>query len=314
MAKIVKPPRLRPGDLIGVVGPASPMKMDLLEAGVRYLEGLGYGVKIGRYVHKQRGYLAGTDTQRARDLNNMFRDSRVRAIFCARGGYGTPRLIPHLDYAAIRRNPKIFVGYSDITALQLAILRHADLATFSGPMVAAEMGKGIDPFTEECFWRLITEPKAFGALNGPDDRNLKTVSRGKVSGRLIGGCLSLIATIVGTPHMPAVRHSIFFVEEIGETIYRLDRYFVQLRETGVFQRIAGFILGQTLEVEPAGDEPSLTMDDLVRDFITPLKIPAILNLEYGHGKVKVTMPIGIRAELEVFPRRRRLAIVEPAVA
>jgi muramoyltetrapeptide carboxypeptidase len=313
VTQVLKPPRLRQGDIIGVIAPASPMKPELLEAGVRYLEGLGYRIKLGRYVFEKHGYLAGTDTQRARDLNGMFRDRRIKAIICARGGYGTPRLLRHVDYDAIRRHPKIFVGYSDLTALQLAIFRHTGLITFSGPMVAAEMGRGIDPFTEENLWRVLSDPRPFGELVPPHGENYQPIRRGRSSGRLLGGCLSLLAPIAGSRHMPRMTGSILFVEDIGEVVYKWDRYFVQLRELGIFEKINGFLLGQTTDCMPAEGDASLTMNDLMRDFIQPLRIPALANLDYGHGRVKHTIPVGVRAELEVTPRSTRVTIVEAAV-
>jgi muramoyltetrapeptide carboxypeptidase len=313
MPKLLKPPRLRPGDLIGVVVPASPMKHDRLENGIRYLENLGYRVKLGKHVHKETGYLAGRDAERADDINQMFRDPKVKAIFCARGGYGTPRLLSRLDYRAIKANPKIFVGYSDITAIQLAMRRHAGLATFSGPMVASEMAKGINPFTEENFWRILTYPEPFGDLARPAEERYHAISHGRASGPLLGGCLSLIASLIGSPHFPGVNRSIFFVEEIGEAPYRIDRFLTQMREAGIFKRISGFVLGQMTDCVPTDDEPSQTIDDLMRDFIKPLKIPALAGLDYGHVDVKYTLPLGVRAELSVGRNKQRLRIVESAV-
>lgn len=313
MPRIIKPTRLRPGEVIGVVAPASPMKPELLEQGVRYLEGLGYRVKLGKFVYRETGYLAGSDRERSRDLNAMFRDRQVRAIICVRGGYGTPRLLHLLDYDAIRNQPKIFVGYSDITALQLAIFRRTGLITFSGPMVAADMGRGIDPFTEAQFWRMITEPVPYGDLQPQQDRPFAAITTGRVRGRLLGGCLSLVATVAGTAFMPAVHKSIFFLEEIGEEIYRIDRYLVHLRELGVFAKIGGFVLGQVLDCEAKNGAPSLRLEDLMQDFIRPLGVPALMNLEYGHAGRKHTMPIGASAELLVSGWQRRLTITEAAV-
>ncbi|MDZ7267363.1 MAG: LD-carboxypeptidase [candidate division KSB1 bacterium] len=313
MPRIIKPARLRPGEVIGVVAPASPMKPELLERGVRYLEGLGYRVKLGRFVQREHGYLAGSDLERSQDLTAMFRDRQVRAIICARGGYGTPRLLHLLDYDVIRRNPKIFVGYSDITALQLAIFRHTGLITFSGPMVAADMGRGLDPFTETQFWRIITEPVPCGDLQPQLERPFAAIRGGHARGRLLGGCLSLLATVAGTAFMPPVKQSIFFLEEIGEEIYRIDRYLVHLRELGVLDRIGGFILGQIIDSEAKNGAPSLGLKDLMQDFIRPLGVPALMNLEYGHGSRKHTLPVGATAELLVNSRQRRVTITEAAV-
>lgn len=313
MPKIIKPPRLRKGDVIGVIAPASPMKPELLEKGVQYLESLGYRIKLGRYVQREHGYLAGTDAERARDLNSMFRDKRVNAIICVRGGYGAPRLLPMIDYAAIRKHPKIFVGYSDITALQLAILRRTGLLTFSGPMVAADMGRGIDPFSEAQFWSMITEPEAYGDLQPQQEKEFAGITNGKISGRLIGGCLSLVATVAGSSFMPSLKNSILFLEEIGEDIYRIDRYLVHLREMGLLRQIGGFVLGQMVDCGSSSGTPSLSLEDLMRDFIRPLRVPALMNLEYGHASRKHTMPIGGRAELIVTARQKRLIITEAVV-
>jgi muramoyltetrapeptide carboxypeptidase len=314
MPKLLKPPRLRPGDLIGIVAPASPMKHDKLDQGIRYLENLGYKVKLGKFVFHEHGYLAGRDRERAADLNKMFRDRRVKAVFCIRGGYGTPRLLPLLDFQAIRANPKIFVGYSDITAIQLAMLRHAGLVTFSGPMVAAEMAKGIEPFTEENFWRILTHPEPVGDLIRPAAGRYEMISSGRATGPLVGGCLSLVACLIGSPHFPNMNGSIFCVEEIGEAPYRIDRMLTQLREAGVLKNIGGFVLGQMTDCVPTDNEPSQTLDDLMRDFIKPLKIPALAGLDYGHVHVKYTLPIGVRAELIARGEQPKLRIVEAAVS
>lgn len=317
MHKLRKPPRLRAGEVIGIVAPASPMKDEYLQKGCEYLERLGYRVKLGHAVNRERGYLAGTDTQRADDLNAMFRDPQVKAIFCARGGYGSPRLLRLLDYQAMARHPKIFVGYSDITSIQLAMLQHAGLVTFSGPMVAAEMGQNrMDAFTEENFWKVLTEPQPLGQLRRPDRKRYHPIQKGKVEGRLIGGCLSLMSPIVGTPHMPEISGSILFVEDIGEEPYRVDRYFVHFRESGLLRQVGGFVVGQMIDCTPAKDDPtpSLTLDQVIKDFIKPLSVPALSGLDYGHGNVKYTMPIGVRAALEVEGRRCRLDILESAVS
>lgn len=315
--KLRKPPRLKPGDVIGIVAPASPMKDEFLQKGCEYLEQRGYRVKLGRAVDKQRGYLAGTDRQRAEDLNRMFLDPKIKAIFCARGGYGSPRLLPLLDYQAIARHPKIFVGYSDITSIQLAMLRHAGLVTFSGPMVAAEMGQNrMDAFTEENFWRILTEPKPLGLLERPSQLRYHPIHQGRVAGQFIGGCLSLIAPLLGTPHMPEAGGSIFFVEDIGEEPYRLDRYLVHFRESGLLNRLGAFVFGQMTDCVPPGDStsPSLSLDEVIKDFIKPLGIPALSGLDYGHDNVKYTMPVGVRGAIEVSSRNCRLEVLENAVS
>jgi muramoyltetrapeptide carboxypeptidase len=181
-------------------------------------------------------------------------------------------------------------------------------------MVAAEMAKGIEPFTEENFWRVLTHPEPIGDLARPSAGRYEMISRGRAVGPLLGGCLSLIASIVGSPHFPSVRSSIFCVEEIGEAPYRIDRMLTQLREAGILKNIGGFVLGQMTDCVPTDNEPSQTLDDLMRDFIKPLKIPAMSGLDYGHVNVKYTLPFGVRAELNVTRDKQQLRILQSAVS
>jgi muramoyltetrapeptide carboxypeptidase len=202
--KLLKAPKLRRGDVIAIIAPASaPSASEKIEKGVRYFEQLGYRVKLGTHVHAQHGHLAGTDEQRLNDLNTMLRDPQVKAIFAVRGGYGTPRLLPFVDYKAIRQQPKIIVGYSDITGLQLAIFRKTGLVTFSGPMSGVEFWKKPDPYTEEHFWRLVTSTKKPGKLPQPAKEPSKKRISGRAEGPLLGGNLSLIISNLGTPFSPS---------------------------------------------------------------------------------------------------------------
>jgi len=231
---IVKPPRLRRGDVIGLIAPASPLKnAGRIEASVRYLERLGYRIQLGRHVTERHGYLAGTDAQRAADLNAMLGDPQVRAVFALRGGYGTPRLLPWVDYRAVRRQPKILVGYSDLTALQLALFRRTGLVTFSGPMLGADLRPSLDPYTEEHFWRLLTSRRTAGALSNPRNRPLIVRRPGRAEGRLLGGNLSLLVSSLGTSFSPDYRDALLVLEDVDEHLHRLDRMFTQLRNAGV---------------------------------------------------------------------------------
>src|SRR5687768_8323453 len=205
----IKPPRLRKGDVIGLVSPAStPIPEEKIQGSVRYLEALGYKVKVGSHVSKVFGYLAGTDEERATDLNAMIRDRDVKAIFALRGGYGTPRILPAIDYRALRKQPKIISGFSDITALQLAIYRKCRLVTFSGPMPAVEFWKDPDPYTEENFWRLLTSKAAVGKIENPAEQQIIVQREGKASGVLLGGNLALVLSTLGTPFMPSLRDAV----------------------------------------------------------------------------------------------------------
>lgn len=312
--KNLKPPRLRKGDLIGIISPAStPSAQEKIDKGVHYLERLGYRVKIGKHVMAQHGYLAGTDEQRAEDLNDMLRDRAVRAIFAIRGGYGTPRLLHLVDYRAVRRDPKILVGYSDVTGLQLALYRRAGLVTFSGPMVAVEMWDSIDPFTEEHFWRVITSSARIGSLRNPDGERLISYNSGKATGRLLGGNLSLLASLLGTRYLPNLRHAILILEDVDEAPHRVDRMFTQLYHAGITTTINGLVLGVFTDCVPSDpSKPHLTISQVIEDAVRRMRCPVLSNLQYGHIAKKLTLPFGIQALLDT--RSGTLKLQEGAVS
>jgi len=312
--KIFKPPRLRKGDLIGVVSPASPPSaQEKIDKGVQYLERLGYRVKVGRHVMAQLGYLAGTDEQRADDLNSMLRDPEVKAIFAVRGGYGTPRLLHRVDYRTIRRNPKIIVGYSDLTALQLAIFKKTGLVTFSGPMVGVEMWEQIDPFTEEHFWRVLTSATRIGKLANPDEQLAVFDKRGMASGRLLGGTFSLLMSLIGTPYFPDLRRSILVLEDVDEAPHRVDRMFAQLTHAGILRKISGLVLGVFTDCVPTDPtKPYLTIDQVLQEAMQSVGCPVVANFQYGHIPRKLTLPIGLRARLDT--RRGVLEVLESGVS
>jgi len=311
--KSLKPPRLRKGDLVGIISPASPPSaQEKIDKGVRYLEGLGYRVKIGKYVMERHGYLAGTDAQRAEDLNDMLRDREVRAVFAIRGGYGTPRLLHLVDYAAVRRDPKIVVGYSDITGLQLALYRKTGLITFSGPMVGVEMWDSIDPFTEEHFWRLVTSSTRIGALLNPGSTAMRIYRKGQARGTLLGGNFSLLASLLGTRYLPNLRKSILLLEDVDEAPHRVDRMFAQLFHSGITGSISGLVLGAFTDCVPSDpSKPHLTIDQVIDDAVDRMGCPVIGNLQYGHIPRKLTIPFGVRAVLDA--RDGTLKIPESAV-
>ncbi len=310
---IMKPRALKKGDVIGIVAPASPpSSTEKIFKGAEYLERLGYRVKIGRNVEKVYGYLAGTDHERANDLNEMFADTDVKAIIAVRGGYGTPRILPLLKYNVIKKNPKILVGYSDLTALQLAIYRKTGLVTFSGPMVGVEMFKGIDPFTEEHFWRCLTSTQKLGAFVNPDSRALSTLVQGKATGTLLGGNLSLIAAIAGSPYLPSFKRSLLFIEEIEEETYRFDRLMNQLRLTGILKDTNGVIMGELTDVKTSDTtKPFLTIAQVMNDYLGELKKPVVTGLVYGHVPRKLTVPMGVRAAVDT--KKEQLVVNESAV-
>ena len=310
---IIKPTRLHKGSTIGLVAPAStPSSEEKIEKGAAYLEKLGYRVKFGKHIRKIHGYLAGTDEERAADFNTMVRDKDVKAIFAIRGGYGTPRILRMIDYRSLRQNPKIIAGYSDITALQLAIFRKTGLVTFSGPMTGSDMWKDFDPYTEEHFWQLLTSTKKIGVLKNPIDEPLNILKTGKARGRLLGGNLSLIACLMGTPFLPNMHGSILFLEDVEEAPYRVDRMLAHLLNAGVLPELAGLVFGKFTDCNPDNpSEPHFVIDHVLDEYANTIKRPVAANFQYGHIPRKLTVPIGLQALLDT--KRSRIEILEGAV-
>ncbi len=309
----IKPPKLRKGSTIGLVAPAStPSTEEKVEKGAAYLEQLGYRVKFGEHIRKMHGYLAGTDEERADDFNNMVRDKDVKAIFTIRGGYGTPRILQMIDYRLLKQNPKIIVGYSDITALQLAIFCKIGLVTFSGPMTGVEMWKGMDLYTEEHFWQLLTSTKKIGVLKNPNDEPLKILKQGKAHGRLLGGNLSMIACLMGTPFLAKLRRSILFIEDVEEAPHRIDRMLAQLLNAGVLNKLAGLVFGKFTNCNPSDpSEPHLTIEQMQAEYANKIKCPVVGNFQYGHIPCMLTVPIGLQAMLD--SNYNRIEVLENAV-
>jgi len=290
----IKPNKLRKGDLIGIITPASsPDDLSLIESGVKYIEGLGYHTILGNNVGKSRGYLAGTDAERVEDIHQMFSDKKVKAIFCLRGGYGAFRLLDKIDYKLIRNNPKIFVGFSEITALLMAILYKANLITFSGPMVLPNFSKEVSTYTEENFWRMITSNKKPGRIIFPKINRLSLISSKEVSGIIVGGNLAVFTSLLGTGYLPDLKNNILFLEDISEPQYKIDRMFNQLRLNNVFKKVKGIILGSFVDCnEPDKEKKTLTLEEIRADYLGSINIPVIHSFPHGHTKDMLTLPIG----------------------
>ncbi len=310
---LIKPPRLKKGDLIGLVAPASPPTAEeKKEQGIRYLEQLGYRIKLGEYVCASRGYLAGSDEERAADFNAMVRDPSVKAIFALRGGYGTPRILRLIDYRALKENPKIIVGYSDITALQLAAFRKTGLVTFSGPMVSVDMWNNFDPYAEEHFWRVLTSAKKIGVLENPAEEALTVLKGGKARGRLLGGNFALLSCLVGTPFIPKLQSSILFLEDTDEAPHRIDRMLAQLLNAGILSKVSALLFGKFTDCEPSDpSEPNLTVEQVQNDYAEKIARPVVANFQYGHIPRRLTVPIGLKASIDT--KRGRIEVLESAV-
>lgn len=289
---------------MGVVAPASPpVDADAVTRGVAALEGMGLRVRLGRHALARRGYLAGDDRERAADLMEMFLNPGVEGIVCLRGGYGSGRLLSWLDYRAISRHPKVFVGYSDITALHLAINRLAGLVTFHGPMVAGDMGRGLTEYSAGHLRRALFDAAPLGPVaNAPDAPRPHTIRGGRATGLLVGGNLSLVVATLGTPYSIETRGRILFLEEVGEEPYRVDRMLTHLRHSGKLAQAAGVVFGECTGCKPGRerlDYPGApSARDVVAEVLAPLGVPALFGLTIGHGTHKATLPLGVRATLD----------------
>lgn len=312
---VVFPAPLRRGDIIGVIAPSSPQRDDeRLKSGIRYFESLGYRVLCGENLWKRYGYLAGTDQERIDDLNAMIRNPAVKMIIAGRGGYGMSRILGKVDYRALRRSPKIIVGFSDVTALNLALLRRCNLVSFSGAMPGVDFWNPdeIDPFAEEWFWRCVTSRKPLGIVRQPNDVPIAGLQSGTAEGRLIAGNLTLIANLVGTPYLPSFNNALLLVEEIGEEAYRVDRLLSQLDNAGVLKNISGLLFGQFTNAKPTrvSVEP-LPMEEVLSEYVARAGKPALGNLLYGHIPKKLTLPIGVQVSID--GKRRVFKILEAGV-
>ena len=314
LSPVIVAPRLRQGDVVGLITPASAVTdPSRVEQGTRYLERIGFHVKLGAHVGNVHGYLGGTDEDRASDIHHMLLDPHVKALFTLRGGYGVTRILPRLDFTLFRRHPKIIAGYSDITALLLAVFKHASLVTFHGPMVAVDFAGTVDQYTEGLFWDMLRSPRERTEIIIADADTRNVLREGRARGRLLGGNLSLLTAMVGTPHLPDFNGSILFVEETGEEPYRVDRMFTQLLQSGVLNGVVGILGGQFTDCEPKDhSRPSLSITDVLHAVADELPVPFIAGCRFGHVASNLTLPVGILAEVDT--DRSSLTLLEPAVS
>jgi muramoyltetrapeptide carboxypeptidase len=316
---LIKPRALKAGDTVGLITPATyvadPDRIALAERTIRYF---GLEFKMGRNVRKRSGYVGGTTQERAADLHDMFRDPEVKAVFCIRGGYGSAHLLEAIDYDLIRKNPKIFLGYSDITSLHLAIHKRTGLVTFHGPVVLSRF----TGYTQKHFRAALFYAKPLGVLTNPPEtetlrptHTFRTVRPGKARGRLIGGNLSLIAATMGTPFEVETSGRILFLEDVGEQPYSIDRMLTQLKLAKKLQSAAGVIFGECSECVPREFRPSFestfSLGEVIDNILGDLKIPVLSGLTIGHTTDQLTLPLGLMASLNA--DKGELVIEEGAV-
>lgn len=314
---VIKPPKLKKGDRIALVTPGSYISEKELQESIKNLDDLGFEVTFSKRLMLQNGYFSGKDKERAEDLMEMFERSDVDGIMCARGGYGCARILPLLDYDIIRSNPKVLIGYSDITALLYGIFNKSGLITFHGPVSISTFNE----FSVSNFNRVLINPEpSTKVLNadGNDDKNIYGVTSlvsGRGKGRLIGGNLSIMVSLIGTEYDVDYSNKIIFIEEIGEEPYRVDRMLTQLIQARKFENASGVMMGIFDKCEPKEKEPaygkSFTLMEVLKDRLGNLKIPVVYGMSFGHIKNKFTIPFGALAELD--SDKQTFTLLEKAV-
>jgi len=296
---MIKPKALKFGDTLGLIAPASNTTEENVQRSIKKLVELGFKVREGKSLYKRHGFLAGDDQTRAQDINEMFADPEVDGIICIRGGTGAPRILELLDYDVIKKNPKVFIGYSDITVLHIAFNQICNLVTFHGPMVSSNMIDDFDDYSKEGLFRLIMDPDAYGKLENPEGEEIVTINGGIGIGQLAGGCLALVCSTLGTPYEIDTKGKILVLEDLGEEPYKVDRMLNQLRLAGKLQEANGIILGTFEDSAPKGGyQDSQPMEEVFDDHLKRLGVPAIYNLRIGHCKPVMTIPLGVYAKLD----------------
>lgn len=314
-------PALEPGDTIALVAPAGLLNRTRTEVAIKRIEEEGFKVKQYRDIYRSRGYLAGDDETRAKELMQAFADPEVSAVFPVRGGTGVTRILDSLDYGVIRRNPKILTGFSDITALHLAIQRQAGLVTFHSPNPMDGFGrtKGFTKLSSQTFWRALladsyrhSQQEGYEVLSEQSERDkLSTLITGIARGQLVGGNLSLVCAVMGTPYEIETRGNILFLEDVAEAPYRIDRLLSQLRLAGKLEMLDGILLGKFSRCDAGTDEESLSLAEVFDDYFADLGVPVLQNFPAGHSSDNVTLPLGVEVELDA--DHRQLTILESPV-
>lgn len=321
---LIKPAKIRQGDVVGLIAPGGVLDETIIQKCVSNLESLGFTVKLSPNISAVRGGYAGSVQQRLDDLHGMFEDKDVKAIWTARGGSGCTALLPDIQYDLVRKHAKILIGYSDVTALHLALYRRAGLVTFHGPVAWSTP----NDYAVSQMQAVLMNPRAQTEINmsienvrkaaAQPEFQLRTIRPGVAEGRLVGGNLSVLSALVGTPYAAEIENHLVFLEDIREPPYRIDRMLTQLQqsvgkrgERDGLKRAAGIMLGVFSRSRPTDGDASLTLDELLDDHFTALPIPAVVGYSFGHIAHQFTIPIGVRARLDT--ASQTLTLLEPAV-
>lgn len=309
MPERIIPAALAPGDTVGIISPASGGNFEKLMKAVSFLEEKGLHVCYGDAIYDKHGYLAGTDQARLDDLHRMFGDPDIKAVFCVRGGYGTGRIAASIDYELIRANPKIFWGYSDITFLLNAIYQRTGLVTFHGPMLTSDVAEDhVDPLTLASFEQLFTPL----SIHYDDNISpLTTLVEGEAYGEIVGGNLSLLVSMLGTPFEIDTGGKLLFIEEVDEEPYRVDRMLNQLKMAGKFDDASGILLCDFHNCGPNKRKESLSLEEVIFDYIVQAGKPALCGFKIGHCSPNIAIPVGLPGKLSTY--EKTFTIEQPAV-
>ena len=293
---MIWPTPLKYGDKVAITAPSSPVSDEKLEMSVESIKFLGLEPVVMPSCNMAHGYLAGPDKQRADDINTAFADDTIKGIFCLRGGYGTTRLLPMLDFDMIKNNPKVFIGYSDISSLHFNINQKCSLVTFHGPMPTTDY-RVHEGFTNDSLRTCLFAPEKLKTIGNPEGEEIITLREGYAKGTLVGGNLSLMAGTLGSPYEIDTKGKILFIEDVDEMPFRLDKMLTSLSLAGKFRDCEGIILGTFERCEEA-DHPSLTLREIFEEVVLPWDKPTILNLRAGHIYPQSTLPMGAKVSFE----------------
>jgi muramoyltetrapeptide carboxypeptidase len=315
-AKIIKPKRLKPGATVGLIAPSSPVSAEAYEKALQNMKDLGFKVKVGQHARADKGFLAGTDAERLHDIHWAFSDKEIDAVWCFRGGYGLSRLLPAVNYSLIKKNPKIFIGYSDITALLVAIFQNTGLVTFHGPVATSDFTDYVKTHVLDA---LMNPEIPHKIEHAPDNLanssplfKPEIITPGRCRGPLTGGNLSLLSAMAGTPAgLKNLKGKILFLEDIEERPYRVDRMLTQMRQSCDLRSLAGIALGVFEGCNPPAGRPTQTVQEVLRDLLGDLGIPVIYGLSFGHIRDQFTLPLGVEAELDT--EKATLALLEAGI-